>query len=179
MPDAIQPAGWDNWGKPENEKTARYAELNSTGPGARPTERVSWSRQLTKLQSSTITIQHALGGWDPQLTLSPERIAALPDNQRKAWEEYIDRSSQLLRVDKATLATEVKAAGLTAPLPPKSTFDFKLPSKPTLAWFSSPEAKQMADTVISFQIPSGGWSKHTDMHGAQKWTARLRLQASK
>lgn len=42
----IAPAGWDNWGKSANEKTAYYAECGSTGPGAAPKQRVAWSHQL-------------------------------------------------------------------------------------------------------------------------------------
>ena len=34
MSENVQPAGWDNWKLPEREKTARYAEYGSTGPGA-------------------------------------------------------------------------------------------------------------------------------------------------
>jgi len=31
--DHIKPEGWHNWGKSEKEKTARYSEYGSTGPG--------------------------------------------------------------------------------------------------------------------------------------------------
>ena len=44
----ILPAGWHNWGKVSNEKTARYAEYKSTGEGANAKARVSWSKQLKK-----------------------------------------------------------------------------------------------------------------------------------
>jgi pectinesterase len=64
MGDHIQPEGWDNWGKPENEKTARYAESNSTGPGAHPERRVAWSRQLTEEQAKKITVDAVLSGQD-------------------------------------------------------------------------------------------------------------------
>ena len=43
----IRPEGWDNWRNPENERTVRYGEFESIGPGARIKERVSWSKQLT------------------------------------------------------------------------------------------------------------------------------------
>jgi pectinesterase len=43
----IKPAGWDNWRDPNREKTAFFAEFNSSGPGANPASRVKWSRQLT------------------------------------------------------------------------------------------------------------------------------------
>jgi pectin methylesterase-like acyl-CoA thioesterase len=48
----ILPAGWDNWKNTANETTARYAEYGSTGPGANPSQRVPWSRQLTKKEAN-------------------------------------------------------------------------------------------------------------------------------
>jgi len=51
LPKAITPEGWNNWGNPENEKTAFYAEYKSKGEGAAPTQRVKWSRQLTDKQA--------------------------------------------------------------------------------------------------------------------------------
>ena len=64
MGDHIAPTGWNNWGKPENEKTARYAEYKSTGPGANPQARVPWSKQLTAEQAKACTVQNILGGAD-------------------------------------------------------------------------------------------------------------------
>jgi pectinesterase len=48
----------------ENEKTARYAEYKSTGPGANPEARVKWSRQLTDQEANTLTVENILGGSD-------------------------------------------------------------------------------------------------------------------
>jgi pectinesterase len=64
----IRPEGWNNWGKAENEKTARYSEYNSTGPGANPDKRFAWTKQLTRDEAEKITIATVLGGedhWDP------------------------------------------------------------------------------------------------------------------
>ena len=69
MGDHIKPEGWDNWRKAENEKTARYAEYNSTGPGAAPQKRAAWSKQLTKEEAEKITIESVLSGkdgWKPE-----------------------------------------------------------------------------------------------------------------
>ena len=44
MGDHITPAGWDNWRNPNNEKTARYMESGSTGPGADQSGRVKWAK---------------------------------------------------------------------------------------------------------------------------------------
>jgi len=68
MGDHIRPEGWDNWRNPDNEKTARYAEYNSTGPGANPANRVAWSKQLSKEEADKIMIRAVLGGkdgWNP------------------------------------------------------------------------------------------------------------------
>lgn len=62
----IVPGGWHNWGKPENEKTAFYAEYNSKGPGANPSKRVQWSKQLTKKQAKKYTLKNIFGNWLPQ-----------------------------------------------------------------------------------------------------------------
>lgn len=64
----IRPEGWNNWGKPANEQTARYAECNSTGPGGRPDLRAGWSKQLDKADASKITVERVLAGndqWTP------------------------------------------------------------------------------------------------------------------
>ncbi len=61
----IIPGGWDNWRNPANEKTARYAEYKSTGPGAKTNERVSWSRQLTEEEVKTFTIKNIFKDWKP------------------------------------------------------------------------------------------------------------------
>jgi pectinesterase len=73
----VRPVGWHNWNLPDREKTARYAEFNSTGPGANPTTRVKWARQLTKAEAKQITLKKVLGGvdgWNPKTG----RLAALP-----------------------------------------------------------------------------------------------------
>lgn len=68
MGDHISPKGWNNWRNPTNELTARFAEYNSTGPGATPDQRVKWVKQLTKDEAEKITIKSVLGGsdaWNP------------------------------------------------------------------------------------------------------------------
>lgn len=49
-------AGWHNWGKQSNEETARYMEYKNTGEGANASERVAWSKQLTKKEAETVTV---------------------------------------------------------------------------------------------------------------------------
>jgi len=69
MSDVVRPEGWQNWNLPAREKTARYAEFNSKGPGANPRARVAWSKQLSSSQSKRITVRAVLSGsdqWDPR-----------------------------------------------------------------------------------------------------------------
>lgn len=64
----ILPQGWENWRNPGNEKTAFYAEYASTGPGARATARVPWSKQLTAKEAAAYTLEHIFSGttaWNP------------------------------------------------------------------------------------------------------------------
>jgi pectinesterase len=57
----IKPEGWDNWSKPEAEKSAFYAEYKCTGLGFQPSKRVSWSYLLTKSEAKKYTIENILG----------------------------------------------------------------------------------------------------------------------
>ncbi len=55
LPEQINPKGWHNWGKEENEKTARYGEYKSTGAGAKDKERVGWKKTLNALDAAELT----------------------------------------------------------------------------------------------------------------------------
>ena len=69
MSEVVRPEGWNNWKKPEAEKTARYAEFHSRGPGANPQARVPWSKQLSQAEAEKVTVSNVLGGtdgWNPQ-----------------------------------------------------------------------------------------------------------------
>ena len=65
MSAAVRPEGWNDWKKPEAHTTARYAEFNSNGAGASPTNRPDWTRRLTKADAEKITVEKVLGGWTP------------------------------------------------------------------------------------------------------------------
>jgi pectinesterase len=76
MGSHILPAGWNNWGKPENEQTARYAEYGSVTPDGKPVDvskRAAWAKVLTADEAAVYTTDKVLDGWAP----APE-IAAMP-----------------------------------------------------------------------------------------------------
>lgn len=61
-------AGWHNWGKQSNEETARYMEYKNTGEGANASERVAWSKQLTKKEAEVVTVDaifRTQSDWNP------------------------------------------------------------------------------------------------------------------
>ena len=58
----IRPEGWDNWRDPSREKTASFAEHKSKGPGANPTARVAWSKQLTATEAAVFSRARFFGG---------------------------------------------------------------------------------------------------------------------
>ncbi|CAN6302136.1 unnamed protein product [Urochloa humidicola] len=46
MDHCIEPAGWHNWDKPENEQSACFCEYRCSGPGSSMSERVPWCKEL-------------------------------------------------------------------------------------------------------------------------------------
>lgn len=64
----IVSSGWHNWGKQSNEETARYMEYKNTGEGANASERVAWSKQLTKKEAEAVTVDaifRTQSNWNP------------------------------------------------------------------------------------------------------------------
>lgn len=88
---------------------------------------------------------------------------AAAQQQTRDWAAYLASSSQLQAQDQAVLKTELKALGLTSPSRPAPTKEFGFDTEQPLEWFKTAEGKRIMDIILSFQTPSGGWSKRTDM----------------
>ncbi|MBB4034238.1 pectinesterase [Dysgonomonas hofstadii] len=68
LPEGIRPEGWHNWGREENEKTARYMEYNNRGGGAEAGKRVKWAKMLTVKDAGKYTLENVMKGsdnWNP------------------------------------------------------------------------------------------------------------------
>ena len=100
----IRPEGWHHW-QPEREKTAFFAEYNSTGAGAKPDARVKWSRQLTDEQAKAFCPENFLKGadnWNPSKARFDSQPAAKPDFKLVAWNDVLRQPKEWYAVDEAT-----------------------------------------------------------------------------
>jgi pectinesterase len=80
MSAAVRPVGWHNWTGPEREKTARYAEFNTSGAGANDAARVTWARKLSAAEAQAITLEKVLGDWNPKAAAKTEAAPATRPN---------------------------------------------------------------------------------------------------
>ncbi|HEY6504440.1 MAG TPA: pectinesterase family protein [Chitinophagaceae bacterium] len=78
LPKQITPEGWNNWGNPENEKTAYYAEYKNTGAGAGHTNRVNWSKQLTDKEAKEYTIENIFAAANSVTVLESDWFQQIP-----------------------------------------------------------------------------------------------------
>jgi hypothetical protein len=101
-----------------------------------------------------------IGTNTPAPEVSLARIAELPVAQRAAWVDYLARSDKQQQFDRATLAAELKPGETPPPAPVAGSS--KMPLNKDAAWYGSAEARAIADNIVSYQTPSGGWSKNQD-----------------
>ncbi|BFM19263.1 pectate lyase [Gilvimarinus japonicus] len=87
--------------------------------------------------------------------------------------EYRALSQSLAQADKRAFAQELKSSGRKQPLaaPHSNKFGFD-PDAPD-EFFQTAEARRIADIIISYQTPSGGWSKRTDMSVAPRLPGQM------
>ena len=92
--------------------------------------------------------------------VTTNRVNELLATEQPAWKAYLERSQASARADQAAVQAEVAANKMTNALIAPSGGDFKPKIKAADAWYAGDEAKHLADAILSFQTPSGGWSKH-------------------
>jgi PelA/Pel-15E family pectate lyase len=105
-----------------------------------------------------------IGTNPPALPLTFERIATLPSAQQPAWKKYLEQSDRQLQADKNFLHAEMRGHGIKESIAPPSGHSAKsIPLEKDDGWYVGTEARQIADIIVSFQTPAGGWSKNLDM----------------
>lgn len=105
-----------------------------------------------------------IGTNTPAQSITRERILQLPSAQRATWLKYLDRSQHQHQADKDAFQAELKRARITTPTDPSHGFGARsVPLDRDVAWYASADAQRIADNVVSFQTPAGGWGKNLDM----------------
>ena len=120
---------------------------------------------------ATAPLAHAsqIGTNTPAQSLTRVRILALPATQQARWLTYLDLSQKQRRADKATFAAELKKAGIATPIEPiHNPAARSIPLDRDSAWYATPEAERIAQIIVSFQTPAGGWGKNLDMSKAPR-----------
>ncbi len=99
--------------------------------------------------------------------LAPTRIKALAARP-EAWMSYIERSRKQRAIDSSAMAAELRSAGKTAMVPAPFARAFEVDGSMNAAWFLTDSARKMAESILSFQAPNGGWSKHVSYAGGPR-----------
>ena len=119
----------------------------------------------TLIAFSAVAAQASIIGTNaPAESLTRDRIAQLPDSEQHAWLVYLDRSDRQRDADKAYLRAEMKKIGPSHPM--QAPFDASARSIPLNrepSWYRTAEARHVADAIVSFQTPAGGWGKNIEM----------------
>ncbi len=119
---------------------------------------------LVSLSEAAFGAANAIGVNTPAEALTRDRIAQLPSAQRDAWFKYLERSERQRQADKDAFQAELKRAGMTTPTDPPHGFAARgIPLDRDPAWYAGSAARHIADVVVSFQTPAGGWGKNMDM----------------
>ena len=111
--------------------------------------------------AATPAVARVIGRMTPPPSLSAARLGALTPGARKAWSDYIARSNAAMMRDKAALAAERQGLG-TIPPPPPEGKSATMPLDRDPAWYAGDAARAIADNIVSFQTPTGGWGKNQD-----------------
>jgi PelA/Pel-15E family pectate lyase len=100
--------------------------------------------------------------------LRSARIDSLPSAQRTAWRAYLADSRRRYAADRDSMIRELRALGRDSIVSAVEGPNQVLVPRMTDAWFGSEEARRMAENILSFQTPSGGWSKRLELGKAPR-----------
>src|SRR5882724_4889270 len=114
--------------------------------------------------SATHACATIIGTNPPALPLPLERIATLPTDKQSAWRDYLKNSERQLRADQEFFRKELQQHQITRPTTaPEARGVRGIALDKPADWYAQTQALRIADFLISFQTPAGGWSKNIDM----------------
>ena len=123
-----------------------------------------WSIAAVMLAGAVASAASTIGTNPPAESLTLNRIALLPHRERSALLEYLAHSQRQRQADKDFFQAELKRAGIEKPLDPPHGFSARgIPLDRADSWYASAEARHIADVIVSFQTPAGGWGKNLNM----------------
>lgn len=100
--------------------------------------------------------------WGPNafLPLTEARIATTPAAEQPAWRAYWQASAAQARPPtKPTDRVENTTQLLVNRAPIPAVYSTRLKLNAPAAWYASAEARSIADYIVAWQRPSGGWTK--------------------
>lgn len=98
----------------------------------------------------------------PDTLLAMSRIQALPEPARAEWLRYVETSRANARRDREAMDAELRAGGRQTWTPAPAGRGFSVTDAMTEAWFRGDSARRIADFIVSYQTPTGGWSKRME-----------------
>jgi PelA/Pel-15E family pectate lyase len=90
-------------------------------------------------------------------------LEKLSKTEQAAWKDYFKRSRYWAGIDRDFIDAELKKTIYKEPTPPPAAPQFGFDAKQPMEFYKTPDGQKIADNILSFQTPSGGWSKRTDM----------------
>jgi len=99
----------------------------------------------------------------PAQAVTLPRISVLPAGEQPAWNHYWERSEDQGAADREIFAVELREHGLhQITTPPEDKGVRSIPMNQPASWYQGAEARRIADIIVSFQTPAGGWGKNMD-----------------
>lgn len=110
-----------------------------------------------------VLVTAVLADEKPFTMLTDDLLAQLPEAQRAQWISHIAKSREAAANERRILADECQKAGVAQSTPaPGNRKEFEFDSDTPAEWFGSAENQKLAEIVVSYQTPTGGWSKAVD-----------------
>jgi PelA/Pel-15E family pectate lyase len=97
----------------------------------------------------------------PEPLLSEARINAVA-KKPKEWQSYVARSREQKSRDSLVMAAELSATGKNEMVAAPYSHGFEVTREMTRTWLATDSARMLAENLLSFQTPNGGWSKHVE-----------------
>lgn len=95
----------------------------------------------------------------PAKPLTADRIEALGGDHKAAWLTYLERSRAAHDADVAAIAAE-RRDGAAPPRQQGGAGAQTMPLNRPAIWYAGPEARRIAEIIVSFQTAAGGWGKN-------------------